>query len=80
MRDEGSGFDHGSLPNPTEADRLGATHGRGVFLMRNLCDEVSFNDRGNEVVLTLRRSAGGDPHSDGSSGACGHGRAGSDDT
>lgn len=53
IRDEGSGFDPGTLPDPTDTERLGIGHGRGVFLMNNLCDEVSFNPSGNEVTLTL---------------------------
>jgi anti-sigma regulatory factor (Ser/Thr protein kinase) len=28
--------------------------GRGLFVMRHLVDQVTFNDRGNVVCLTLR--------------------------
>jgi anti-sigma regulatory factor (Ser/Thr protein kinase) len=33
--------------------------GRGLFLMRKLLDEVSYNERGNEVTLVLRLESGG---------------------
>ena len=31
--------------------------GRGVLLMRTFMDEVSFNERGNEVTMVKRRQA-----------------------
>lgn len=54
VRDEGSGFAPETVPDPTGAKMLRAHHGRGIFLMRELCDEVSYNEKGNEVVLKLR--------------------------
>lgn len=51
VRDEGPGFDPNGVPDPTEGDRLELTHGRGVFLMRELMDEVEFRKDGREVVL-----------------------------
>ncbi len=51
IRDQGSGFDFRSLPNPLHKGRLQKTHGRGIFLIRALVDEVRFNAAGNEVTL-----------------------------
>lgn len=51
VRDSGSGFDHGNLPDPTAPENINNESGRGVFLMRNLADEVVYNDKGNEVTL-----------------------------
>ena len=51
IKDEGDGFDPDSLPDPTDPENLEKPHGRGVFLMRNLADEVSFDDDGRTVEL-----------------------------
>ncbi|HEX9745759.1 MAG TPA: SpoIIE family protein phosphatase [bacterium] len=49
--DAGTGFDHESLPDPTVEENLFKTHGRGVFLIRQVMDEVEFNDSGNEIAF-----------------------------
>ena len=54
VTDEGVGFDPDAMPDPTEPANISRTHGRGIFLMRALLDEVHFNDRGNSVTLVLR--------------------------
>ena len=59
VKDQGPGFDPASVPDPTTPENLTKTCGRGLFLMRELLDEVSFNDRGNEVTLVLRLDSGG---------------------
>jgi len=51
IRDEGRGFDVGSLPDPRDPERLALASGRGVLLMRSFMDEVSYNDVGNQVTL-----------------------------
>ncbi len=51
IRDEGTGFDYNNLPDPTAPENLDKPGGRGIFLMKNLCDEVAFNDEGREVEL-----------------------------
>lgn len=59
IRDQGVGFDPTSVPDPTRPENLARPCGRGLFLMRQLLDEVSYNDRGNEVTLVLRLDSGG---------------------
>lgn len=54
IRDEGEGFDHTLLPDPTTPENIERTHGRGVFLMKHLADELAFSDKGNEVKLTFK--------------------------
>jgi len=54
ITDEGTGFDPGTVPDPTCPANLRKTNGRGIFLMRKLLDEVHFNDCGNSVTLVLR--------------------------
>ena len=53
--DEGPGFDPGRVPDPTLPDNLDRPGGRGLFLIRELMDEVEYNDRGNAVRLVLLR-------------------------
>ena len=55
IRDEGTGFDPSSLPDPTDPVNLEKASGRGLLLMRTFMDEVSYNDRGNTVTLTKCR-------------------------
>ncbi len=52
--DQGAGFDPTAIPDPTTPENLCKSGGRGLFLMRQLLDEVSFNDCGNQVTLVLR--------------------------
>lgn len=54
ITDEGTGFDPGTIPDPTLPDNRSRAGGRGVFLIRSLMDEVRFNDRGNSVTMILR--------------------------
>jgi serine/threonine-protein kinase RsbW len=53
VEDEGPGFDYESLPDPTAPENLENPGGRGIFLMRNLCDEVNFIDNGKKVQLVF---------------------------
>jgi serine/threonine-protein kinase RsbW len=56
IKDEGSGFDFDNLPDPTDPHNIEKLNGRGVFLMRNLADKVSFADKGSKVVLDFKLS------------------------
>jgi len=59
VRDQGTGFDPSSIPDPTLPENVSRSCGRGLFLMRELLDEVWYNERGNEVTLVLRLESGG---------------------
>jgi len=52
--DHGDGFDPAVLADPLSGENIFAGHGRGVFLMRHLVDEVEFNLGGRQVVLRKR--------------------------
>jgi serine/threonine-protein kinase RsbW len=54
VKDEGRGFDVGKVPDPTAPENRGLVHGRGIYLMRALMDEVSFEEGG--IVLYMRKS------------------------
>ena len=54
--DEGSGCDPACFATPVLPGDLEAAGGRGLFLIRQLVDEVTFNDRGNAICMVLRRA------------------------
>jgi serine/threonine-protein kinase RsbW len=51
VSDEGSGFDFTNLPDPTAPENIMQENGRGIFLMRNLSDEVEFDNLGKTVNI-----------------------------
>jgi len=51
IEDEGTGFDHHNLPDPTSPENIDKPEGRGIFLMKHLSDEVSFKEEGKKVEL-----------------------------
>lgn len=55
VTDQGCGFDPARVPDPTGPEDLEEPCGRGLFLIRQLVDEVRFNAKGNSICLTLRR-------------------------
>jgi serine/threonine-protein kinase RsbW len=57
VEDEGNGFEHGTVPDPTSPDNRKRTHGRGIYLIRTLMDEVNFEQGGSVVHMRKRASA-----------------------
>ncbi|HXI21532.1 MAG TPA: ATP-binding protein [Gemmatimonadales bacterium] len=55
VTDQGHGFDPATITEPVEPAELDRPCGRGLFLIRHLVDDVSFNDQGNSICMTLRR-------------------------
>lgn len=53
VKDEGHGFDPHIVPDPTNPENLEKSSGRGIYLMKHLCDEVNFSDTGNEVEMVF---------------------------
>lgn len=58
ITDEGDGFDHTALPDPTDPNYIMRPCGRGVMLIYHLMDEVRYNTRGNQVVMIKRPGNG----------------------
>ncbi len=54
ITDEGTGFDHNQLPDPTAPENLEKEAGRGVFIVKQLADQCIFNSTGNEVELLFK--------------------------
>jgi serine/threonine-protein kinase RsbW len=53
VSDEGPGFDPQAVLDPTRPENRDRSHGRGLFLLRALADDVQFNEPGNAVTLTV---------------------------
>ena len=49
VKDEGIGFDYENIPDPTLPENIEKLNGRGVFLIKNLADEVEFLNNGSEI-------------------------------
>jgi len=57
VRDEGTGFDPGGVPDPTTDENLQRPCGRGIMLMRSYMDRVQFACCGKEVRMTKFRQS-----------------------
>jgi len=55
VQDEGPGFDPRKVPDPTKAERIYSSHGRGIYLVRHLMDDVTYRNGGREVDLRKRK-------------------------
>jgi serine/threonine-protein kinase RsbW len=48
---QGKGFDHTKIPDPTAPENIEKINGRGLFLMERLSDQITFHDEGRAVEL-----------------------------
>ncbi len=51
VRDPGEGFDPASLPDPLRAENLFSEHGRGIYMINQLMDDVQFHRGGTEIHM-----------------------------
>jgi len=54
VRDPGQGFDVKSLSSPLVGERVYASHGRGIYMINRLMDEVRFRKKGTEIRMRKR--------------------------
>lgn len=54
--DEGDGFDPALVPDPTDAQHIELSHGRGILIMQSLLDEVHYCRRGTCVRFVKRHN------------------------
>jgi serine/threonine-protein kinase RsbW len=54
VRDPGPGFDPSLVPSPTVGPNVYRHHGRGIYLINQLMDEVSFRRNGSEIRMRKR--------------------------
>jgi len=52
VEDEGEGYEN--IPDPTEPENIENIHGRGIFLIRQLSDEVVFNKKGKQIIMIFK--------------------------
>ncbi|MEJ2076510.1 MAG: ATP-binding protein [Acidobacteriota bacterium] len=56
VRDPGEGFDPRNVPSPIIGENIYSDHGRGIFLINQIMDEVRFEKGGTEIHMLKRRS------------------------
>jgi serine/threonine-protein kinase RsbW len=54
VQDPGEGFDPTSIPSPVIGQNVFSSHGRGIFLINQLMDEVNFDRGGTEIRMVKR--------------------------
>jgi len=54
VRDPGEGFDLSAIPTCTVGENLYSNHGRGIFLINQMMDEVKFHKNGTEIHMVKR--------------------------
>jgi serine/threonine-protein kinase RsbW len=54
VRDPGTGFSPGAIPGCTLGENLYSNHGRGIFLINQLMDQVEFRKNGTEIRMVKR--------------------------
>jgi serine/threonine-protein kinase RsbW len=53
IKDEGDGFNPAKLADPTNSNNILKEHGRGIFLVQNLIDEVRFDASESGMIIIL---------------------------
>lgn len=51
IKDQGEGFLVDCIKDPTSLDNLKKENGRGIFLIREIADDIIFSDGGRSVLL-----------------------------
>jgi serine/threonine-protein kinase RsbW len=51
VRDPGSGFDPSKIADPCHGENIYSNHGRGIYLINQLMDEVQFHKNGTEIHM-----------------------------
>ncbi|HET9697253.1 MAG TPA: ATP-binding protein [Terriglobales bacterium] len=54
VRDPGNGYDPLGIPSPLVGENIFSNHGRGIFLINQLMDEVHIRRNGAEIVMRKR--------------------------
>ena len=57
VKDEGEGFDLTKVPSPLVGENIHLDHGRGIYLVNMLMDEVHFERGGREIYMRKGGSA-----------------------
>ena len=57
VSDSGRGFYFNNLPDPTDPENIEKGSGRGIFIMKNLSDDLEFLNEGATVRITFERES-----------------------
>jgi anti-sigma regulatory factor (Ser/Thr protein kinase) len=57
VRDPGERFKPEAVPSPLSGDKLYSTHGRGIYLINQLMDEVRFKAKGTEIQMKKKSAS-----------------------
>lgn len=53
VQDNGTGFNPSDIPDPREGDNILRTHGRGVFLIKELASRVEFSSTPDGTIVSM---------------------------
>ncbi len=53
IEDEGDGFDHENIADPTLKENLLKESGRGIYIIKSLAKNVEFNQEGNSIRFQI---------------------------
>lgn len=53
IEDEGDGFDLDKVKDPTKKINLKNEEGRGIFIIKNLSEQMKYNNKGNLVQFNI---------------------------
>lgn len=56
ISDEGTGFKHQIVPDPTLPENLNKESGRGIFLMKQYTDNIEFLNNGSTIKLVFYKN------------------------
>jgi serine/threonine-protein kinase RsbW len=59
VKDQGEGFDPEKVPSPLVGENIHSEHGRGIYLLNLLMDEIRFDRGGTEIHIRKRPPAAG---------------------
>jgi serine/threonine-protein kinase RsbW len=51
VRDPGDGFDPAQIADPCHGENIYSNHGRGIYLINQLMDDVQFHKNGTEIHM-----------------------------
>lgn len=53
IEDEGNGFDFNNISDPTCDENLKNESGRGIFIIRQLTNNIEYNEKGNRIQFKI---------------------------
>lgn len=53
VTDEGEGFDYTEIADPTLIENIKKETGRGIFIMKSICNQLQFREDGKSVEIKI---------------------------